>query len=529
MNVMIVDDEELLRHGIKAMIERMDLPFTVVGMASDGVQALELLADIEPHVILTDIRMPRVDGLELVKIVSTRFPKVKSVILSGYDDFDFAKRALKLGCIDYLVKPPSYSELRELLLLIYKEYTLEKIKLQEETEKNEIIKRNQLLIRTDFLRSIMVQKGFQHTMNIREQSRRIGLDMDSEHYVVNILKFEKQHELRQKYTLAEWQLLQYAAWNIAVETLEHHLCFYDEKSKLVMLFKEPLTVEECVEKCIAIRNNIAYYLNLSGSIAISPPTSLLSVGTGYTVARELLTLRLIREKPVIITEGDSATLINDNTQYHLDQLLELFKIDEPQTLGQKLENWIQSVKTSAYTPKAIEIISKELRIALIALYRSLSINATEPSAKALYADPTWHERIELADTLNEQLAPLLQLIERLEYKGQFGTLQNRTIEQSLKFIRKNFNSNLNLSSIAEEVKMTAAYFSVLFKRKTGKSVIEYLTEVRMEEAKKLLQRTDLKTYQVADQVGYSDAGYFSNIFKRYTGMSPQDYRNKSQL
>jgi len=138
--------------------------------------------------------------------------------------------------------------------------------------------------------------------------------------------------------------------------------------------------------------------------------------------------------------------------------------------------------------------------------------------------------LELADSLMELISPLLLAVERLDLKEQSGTLlHNRTIEQAIAYIRARFNSNLNLSSIAEKVNMNPTYFSVFFKKKTGKGVIEYLTGIRMEEAKKLLQETDSKTYQVAEQVGYPDAAYFSNQFKRYTGMTPQEFRNKGQL
>ena len=530
MNILIVDDEEVLRHGIKAMIERMDLPFTVVGMAEDGVQALEQLEQLEPDVILSDIRMPRLGGLELIQLATAQYPKVRSIILSGYDDFEYAKRAIRLGCKDYLAKPPSFSELRELLLSIYKERSEEKEKLLNETRKSEIINRNQLLIRTDFLRSLTAKSGVLRTTDIRERAKGIGLNLDEEHYAIATLKFEKQAELRKKYNSAEWELLKYAAWNITEEMLGHPLCFYDEASHLIMLMKEPLSTEECIEKCMALRYNINHFLNLKASISISQPVPLSSIGVAYKEASQLLSIRWVREKSVVVTSSDTATLTNDNIQYHLDQLLGLFKADDTREICSKLNSWVLSVKGSAYSPTALERLAQELKIAMITLYSNLLVSDEDSKTQGLSSMPAWLERLELADSLMELISPLLLAVERLDLKEQSGTLlHNRTIEQAIAYIRARFNSNLNLSSIAEKVNMNPTYFSVFFKKKTGKGVIEYLTGIRMEEAKKLLQETDSKTYQVAEQVGYPDAAYFSNQFKRYTGMTPQEFRNKGQL
>lgn len=524
---MIVDDEELLRNGLAKMIERMELPLTIIGAASDGAEALRMISEHEPNIVLTDIRMPNVDGLELIKHLSEHYAEVRTIILSGYDDFDYAKKAMRLGCKDYLVKPPDYAELRELLRKIHKEFAQEREKLMEEGRKSEIINRNQLLLKTDFLRKLVLGMPKVNLTDIKEQAQKLDIRFVSDSYSLALLKLDKRYELDQKYTIAEMNLFKYACWNIASEIMQEKPCFYDEQHQMAILLPASSSFEESCDKLQEIRRSIAHYLGLSVSAAISTSHQLNELGEAYAEARSLLELRLLREKSVLITAGEAAAHSREDIQPHVQQLRNLHLMEAPNEIDQQLKQWIESVKGSSYTPAALLRLKQELRVALIALFRKWPVNQERDNGMSPTSD--WLEQMDLADSFSDCIEPALRVIEQSSRQEQDKPYQSQAVDRAIAYIRANYNRDINLTLISEHVNMNPAYFSVMFKKKTGLGVVEYITDIRMEVAKKLLLETEMKTYQIAEATGYNDPAYFSNTFKRHNGATPQEYRNRAAI
>ncbi|GGD72352.1 DNA-binding response regulator [Paenibacillus nasutitermitis] len=524
---MIADDEELLRTGLTKMIERMELPVVVVGTASDGLQALDMIAVHEPHVLLTDIRMPNMDGLELIENLAKNQHHIRTIILSGYDDFDYARKALRSGCSDYLVKPPIFTELSELLHSIYLEFSLELEKLIEESKKNEILHRSQVLLKTDFLRTLLVKKNNVSTKRWIEQGDRLGINLGSDTYAVAILRSEKRFERTQKYSTADWELFKYACLNITGEIVDGALSFYDEQEQLVILLPNRYSFEESCEKLQETRMNLSHYLHLSFSVALSASYPFHAIAEAYVEANRLLSVRLLREKSVLVTSKELIHYVNEDVTHHLKQLGELQDSDSLSEIQMKLNHWLETVKIAAYTPQALEKLKQELRVALLTLTQKPPMKQIEHESG--FFSSQWLEQLGHADSYSDQLEPIHQMIEQLARQQKAGPHQNQTVEKATAYIQKYYNRSINLVSISEHVHMNPAYFSVMFKKKSGIGVIEFLTEVRMEKAKKLLVETELKTYQIAELVGYNDPAYFSNIFKRQCGITPHEYRNTAAI
>ncbi|BBI31274.1 hypothetical protein KCTCHS21_06730 [Cohnella abietis] len=524
---MIVDDEELLRTGLCKMIERMELPITVVGAACDGVEGLKMMEIDEPNVVLTDIRMPNIDGLALIRKLSEQYPRVRTIILSGYDDFDYAKQAIKLGCKDYLVKPPDFAELSELLSAIYQEFSQEREELIQLSQKNELLVRNQLLLQTDYLRKLISGKPNASISEIKEQAERLNISFLSDAYRLAILNFENRHELLQKYTPKEIGLLQYACWNITSEITQGAPCFYDELEQLIIMLPESYSYEESCEKLQEIRKSITHYLGLSVTAVLSNFYSLQLMNEGYSEAKRLLTLRLLREKSVLITVREARAHINEDIQPLMQPLRELQLLDTYSDIERQLKQWVIAVKGSAYTPAALERLKQELRIALIVLVRKLSIQEDNLGD---HETIKWLEQMDMADSFTDCIKPVLQVINQANKQQEtHSPYQSQSVDKAIAFIRANYNQDINLTMISEHVNKNPAYFSVMFKKKTGLGVIEYLTDFRMELAKKLLVETQMKTYQIAESTGYNDPAYFSNTFKRHSGTTPQEYRNSATI
>ncbi len=524
MKVLIVDDEEILRTGLVKMIERMDLPVAVVGTANDGLHALKLIDDHEPHVILTDIRMPNMDGLELIEKLAADQRRIRTIILSGYDDFDYARKAIRSGCSDYLVKPPIYTELRELLQSIYEKLSLELAKFMEESRKDEILNRNQTLLKSDFLRTLLVKKAKPPAREtLVEQAERLGIPLRSGAYAVAILRNERRLERIQKYSTADWELLKYACLNICGEIFNGAPCFYDEQDQLVVLLPHNDSFEDHCEKLQEARGNLSHYLQLSYSAASSETYPFHAIADAYEEANRLLSLRLLSEKSVLITPKGLTHNVNEDITPHLKQLDELHQCQSLSEIQVVLIHWLDTVKNSGYTPLGLEKLKQELRVALVTLMQKPPIKQAEQEL-GVYSS-VWLEQLGYADSFSEQLELVYQLIEQLTEQQKSGMYHNHAVEKAIAYIKKYYNHSINLVSISEHVHMNPAYFSVMFKKKTGIGVVEFVTDVRMDKAKKLLMETDYKTYQIAESIGYSDPAYFSKIFKRQHGMTPQEYRN----
>jgi len=522
MKVLIVDDEEILRTGLVKMIERMDLPVAVVGTANDGLHALKLIDDQEPHVVLTDIRMPNMDGLELIEKLAIDQRRIRTIILSGYDDFDYARKAIRSGCSDYLVKPPIYTELRELLHSIYEKLSLELEKFMEDSRKDEILNRSQLLLRSDYLRTLLVKRTKLSVTDTIEQAERLGIPLRPCDYSVAILRGEKRLERIQKYSTADWELLKYACLNICGEIFNGAPCFYDEQEQLVVLLPHNDTFEANCEKLQETRGNLSHYLQLSFSAALSAAYPLPAIAEAYGEANRLLSLRLLSEKSVLITSKGLTHNVNEDITPHLQRLEELQQCNSLSEIQALLTQWLDTVKNSGYAPLGLEKLKLELRVALVTLMQKSPFKQADQEIGV--HSSVWLEQLGYADSFSDQLERVNQFIEQLN-EQKSGAYQNHAVEKAIAYIKKYYNHSINLVSISEHVHMNPAYFSVMFKKKTGIGVVEFVTDVRMDKAKKLLMETDYKTYQIAESIGYSDPAYFSKIFKRQHGITPQEYRN----
>lgn len=522
MRIMIVEDEDLLRNGFMKMIGRMDLNCSVVASACNGEEALEQLSHIGVDLLITDIRMPQMDGLQLIQKVSILFPGIRSVILSGYDDFEYAKRALQLNCKDYLLKPPNYTELHELLMKIRDEFEAEQKKTMEDYKKKEILNQNQYVIRNEFLRHVMNRQVIHSPEDLITKADYIGIRLTNGEYHVILLRYDRLAEVKARYDNHDWNLLKYAVHNMAVEITDSTACFYDDQEYLVV-FLQTSDIEAATQVCHDLQMKLREYLKLSVSSGISQIHALPCIAEGYNEAKQALKYRMISDEGMVMTYQDASLHQQISIDRYKNQLSALFELEHAQSIIERLKEWNEEIKKAGLNVMSLDAIEKELKIVLLTLLRHL-IKEHGGNHRNLDLGKQI-EQIETGDSFYEKMLPLFQLLNDMIHQGKRGKIENRTVEQAIQFMRDHFNQNLSLPLISEHIYMNPAYFSVMFKKRTGKGVIEFLTEIRLDAAKKLLMQPELKTYQIAEMTGFNDAAYFSNQFKKYIGVSPQEYRN----
>jgi two-component system response regulator YesN len=523
MRIMVVEDEEILRLGLIKMIARMDLNCSVVASASNGEEALELISQMGIDLIITDIRMPRMDGLQLIEEASALFPGIHTFILSGYDDFEYAKLAMKLKCNDYLLKPPNFAELYDLLKRICIEHELEQNKMMDDIKRREILNQNKYVLRNEFLRDLL---NFPYINQVEESltiAKSLGIKLNADRYHVLVMHFDRMLELRGKYNKHDWSLIKYAAHNIVEEISDDSPCFYDDKEDLVLFYRASNDIKKAIEICGQLKLVLRKYLNMFVSIGISEERDLKYITDGYVEANQAVRYRLISEQGMIMTYSEVTGFTKASVKGYTKQLLSLFEQDEALSIINRLEAWNRDIVNASLDFESMEMIEKEYKMGLLTLVRHFSKELEDN--KVSFNKDLLDEQIEWGDSFYDKMLPVIRVLNELGNHKKRGGVENHTIKKAITYMQENYHANLTLSSISNQIYMNPAYFSVMFKKKVGKSIIEYLTEIRMEEAIKLLLHSDLKTYQIAERVGYNDAAYFSNQYKKYTGATPQEYRN----
>lgn len=522
MRIMVVEDEELLRQGLINMIERMKLPYSVVASSVDGEDALEQLAYIGIDLIITDIRMPKKDGLQLLGEVSVLYPEIRSIILSGYDDFEYAKKAMKLNCQDYLLKPFIYSELYELLDKISQDIISEQGKILVALRQKGLLNQNQYFIRHEFLRNFIHRIRLPQIDSLIEEAAQIGIALRATPYFVVVIQFEDKQRIQRNYEKNDWTLMKYAVHNVIEEMMGYSPCFYDEEELLIVLSADVKELHHLLKICSEMQMKINELFKLGVSIGVSNKHELANISNGYKEAKKALKYRLISDGNIILPFQNVSDYSNASVKILLDPLADLFELDDAEIVQQRLKEWYESLKKEKLSWESIVAIEKELKVVFPALLRHFVKELGGESHSAQLGAEI--DIIEYSDSFYTRMHPILKMLIEISSHTKKGKIESRTSDQVMKYMKEHFRENITLTSISEHIYINSAYLSVMFKKKTGKSIIEVLTEIRMEEAKRLLLDSDYKTYQIAEMIGYRDAAYFSNAFKKYNSLSPQDFR-----
>jgi two-component system response regulator YesN len=380
--VVLVDDESLILKSLEKIIDWQAFDCEVAATANDGEDAISLIKDIQPEIVITDICMPEMNGLNLLKEVQTLEAKPEVILLSGYNDFQYAREGLQNNAFDYILKPIDHEELEECLQRVIVKYEEEK------------------------------KKKYEYRKHMIYEALTLGSTTNDDHtYLIVKLEFNKPSDTDEQ-QLKEWA---------------------DQE---------------------------------------------------------------IRERftDVFFYKVDSSSYVLVYTHHKEDM-----------SLSSKVKEAIQEVSTRISTLVKMAI-GKEVA-GILNLYDSY-----QKTSKLL----------ESASFLKMKLVSEEDI--KSEYYSKYSP--DAAIQKAKSYLKENFTSEIGIETVAEEVDFSVSYFSVLFKQKTGVTFLEYLTNLRIEHACVLLKTTDLKTYEVAHMVGYSDQRYFSQVFKKRLFVTPSQYRKR---
>ncbi|MDR6554725.1 response regulator [Paenibacillus qinlingensis] len=535
--IIMVDDEDEVREGIKKKTNWEACGFQLVGDYDNGRDAYEAVERLQPDVVITDINMPFMDGLQLTERIVAKYRTIKVVIVTGYEDFDYAKQAIKLKVKDYLLKPINSAEFTEFLQKLCLELDEERKQREDITFLRHQFQESMPLLRERFLERL-VTSGMRKE-EIERKLPMFGLDLESSGPRHTVLALDIDDFGRELYSdqVAEEELLRFAAYNILHEIVEKEhggAVFRTRDDKLVGLVSGAEERVEVVSQTLAeqARYSIEKYLGMTVTVGISRMCEgLQELPKAFQEALTALDYRFMLGNNRIIAIGDMEFgSSQDNTSYLRTEkrLIAAIKIGEKTAITNTLQEWIDDLKKSACPMESCYGKLHKLLVALMNAGVETGVDGEDVLGDHSFME--LYTRKTLDDVRLWLEAICVAFVDRLAEKRTH--VSGAQLESAVAYIHEHYaDEQLSLQHVCNHIYMSMSYFSALFKPYTGETFIEYVTRYRLEKAKEMLATTQLKTYELAAKVGYGDPQYFSVIFKRHTGMTPKEFRaaNKAGL
>lgn len=525
MKVFLVDDEIVIREGIRNSAFWQDGQYSLVGEAPDGEIALPMIRDENPDILITDIRMPFMDGMQLCQEVRRTMPRIGLIILSGYDDFAYARQAISLGVKEYLLKPISARELKEALDRVAERMTEERRARESIDSMRRRLQSGNRFVRERLLSTLFTEEcGKDDTQQIIEQMRGLGINLQANCYVVMDVAFNPKSKTPAMETL--WQLTERSGGIV-------HVCPSRHGARALVLGDNETDAEE---RSYTLAQSIVRELDSCGAEDI-----LVSIGetvdTFKGIRRSVTEARHVRH--VVQARGGQGGMTqrivgvrdvsNAPTSIaHLDihPLHERLQYVSGDDMDTAFAEYMNSLKNA---PMHSSLAMDYLRVEAMVTAGRIVRDAGGDPEKVLPAQ--WRELGMLPEGDPEDTTAIRALLRKaLDYRDAHNPSRgNPSIARARYYLSQHFtNPNLMLQDVAGEVCMSGSRFSTVFSQETGFTFTEYLASLRLSKAKELLLATDMRSSQIALAVGYSDPHYFSYLFKKSTGVTPSEFRKKGK-
>lgn len=539
IKVFLVEDEMVIRRGIKNSIDWEKEGYIFCGEASDGELAYPMIIKEKPDILITDIRMPFMDGLELCKLVKKELPNIKILILSGYDEFDYAKEAIRLGVTEYLLKPISSGKLLEALNGVSESIRREKEDKDLVRKYMEEMRENTEHEKQKFFEQMIA--GNLSMADALETGKKYEMNLSAGMYNLLLFRFTLGKENRKS-----GELLGEAEY--AIEKLTERLEYVFEFQRgvegwafLLMADNEEQMSERVKELSKDLEEIMKNYSTITYFGGIGQPVARLrELEESFREAERALAARFTMELNRIISVEDIRMAQNVDTLDDIE-ITSFGEIEKTRTMLEKFLNNGAEDEIDEFVDVYInELPEENLKSVLMRQYIIMD---------AYIVMMSFCEKIEGIEgemqAQSEELKNSMKTIQTLEeiknyirmllkkIIGVRDTISGRRysdiIEIAKDQIRKTYMSDeISLNTIAAEVGMSPSYFSSIFSKEMGKTFVEYLTEIRMDRAKELLMCSSMKTSEIGYEVGYKDPHYFSYIFKKTQNCTPKEFRARGK-
>lgn len=514
--IMIVEDDRLIRKSLmKAPWEEHG--FTVVGEASNGEDAIEIITKEQPHVVVSDIHMPFMSGLEMAKLIKKKSSHTKIIFLTGFEDFNYAQEAVKLQVFDYLLKPIEISELISKVNLAVEE-------LEMDMQKEANYKASLPILQQNFLEKL--KNNDTAEMDLEKELADLDVYLPGPHYAVLLMQLTLEETIDEEVEQKLEEMITDEMLNLNTHDYGGQLMRSgrNEYALLLSLESDDSGIKSDIAQSILseVDDNMTITIGRTYQHIYDIETSFIETYMAMGLKHVMGTGTVYSIDEVVPIETNE-----EDTLDHLDQKLEYhIELELPESVEKTLEEIKQTIIKSKTVPLA------ETRLLMIKYSTLIFYEVKKWEDKARMDALSLYNSImkmESLDAMVHLLKKLISLWSTLMVQAQDQNWQT-LVDQAMAYMEENYHdAELTQQRVAEEVFVTAPYLSNLFKSEKGLNFSEHLLALRMNHALKLLKDPSVSISQVADAVGYNNSQYFSVSFKKYTGDTPGTYRKRHTM
>lgn len=535
--ILLVDDEILVRDAIRENIDWEGMDCELVGDCENGQQAAEFVKNHPVDIVLTDICMPYMDGMELSHFLHDNYPDIVIVIFSGFGEFEYAKKAIQYNVSEYMLKPITAMELRGVIGKMKEKVDQrrkEKKKLEILTRTSQDYRKNAHIIRSKAIEALVsCTRDVQESL---DQLAEMGIVLDAPSYRVAVFDMDLYSDIYQVDVekRQESALMAFVLFNVSNEIVMREnagIAYQEGNNRVCILFMGNHSREfsdQIMNICREIRQKVREVIGIEVSVGIGrwvkSPTELLH---SHNLAEKAIQYRYLLGGNLLIDMEEKRTDCRISLEDSLNSLTTALKTGNSEGMNLSLARMEKDIKDAMVEkPQACVCLQRIVRAAE-SCRESISSENEESAAK----------RDDLIRKITEQKIFQRAIALVKEYVGEvFEELSQinsssgqRQAALALDYIQNNYmDPDLSLNGICSYLNISTSYFSTIFKEMTGETFIEALSRIRMEKAKELLESTALKNYEIAEKVGFSDPHYFGISFKKMTGKTPTEYAREKR-
>ncbi len=530
LKVLIADDEKKVCQLIANLIDWESLGFEIVGVVNDGISAYKFIQENTVNLMITDIRMPGCDGMELIQKAKVLYPNLHIVIISGYSQFDYAQNAIRYGVEDYLLKPIRKKDLMATLQKIldrYKEEILDAKKwqdIQKKLEENEEIVKRSLL--EDLLKRPEKFGGFFICEKINAEYHYKFAEDCYQTLIVKIFPEKRKEDADTRRILLQkgLELLKESVQNVCNEAVFHIIdgeiygLFNGTEEELHKVYRRLKKVRLDVVRLQDVFDEIQVYLALGRCI-----NSIRQVLASFEDARAAMQDRFYYADDFLLRREEKKE--RDDAKYYIDnafkkRFLNYIEILDIDNIKKELELICKALKKSRLQDGSV-VADVYKEILTLFYFGVHSYNISIPDQ---YAELQSH--LEYFGSIDKAIAYLAEYIVNslMHWIAEKKYVEARPIRIAKRYISDNYYKPLTLEMVSKEIGFNATYFSSMFKKETDMNFSEYLKKIRIDNAKNMLLNTEQTVEDISYAVGYSDIKYFSRLFKKLTKVTPTEFR-----
>ncbi len=512
--VLLVDDERIIRQGIATIIDWEKYGFLLAGSAQNGIEAYAMINEDPPDVVITDIKMPVLDGLGLIAKMKLSHPDIVFVVLSGYGEFDLANEAMKYGVRHYLLKPCNENKIIEVLEDVRDELSQRELREEFVRKTKQNLDKVLPLVREQFLRDFIMNRAYTKE-EFQYYCGLLGIEKDR----VRLVQFQPEGEYGFEEILYLGTILEESAGK---DPIYFHTVMRNQLLALVKNNSE----EAIVDLIHRVKEKYMFYNGKDITVYYSEADSLETMPQKYKIAQECLTYSFYLETGSIITrqdiESDTGKSIHNALLFDYDRVGVAVKSGNLEEVAREVERFFSELKSAKLEMNIAKTYCMEF---FLSIMRQCKPEDSDKYISKLVS----LQRTESLEKLQEFIRTVGTELAKTNYEG-IVKRHSKIVRTIINYVQTHMDrEELSLKWLASEVMyMNVGYLSKLFIKETGEKFSHYLTRVRMERAKELIEAAeDDRIFEVAQKVGLGEnPQYFSQLFKKYTGYTPSEFRDR---